>query len=214
MKRRLLCPSQLWSFTWLLALVFSAYSLSAKEKTSFPESVKSYRSAGTPAPPMFVNPPGDTTIIGVCNVPQPAQLLVDDPEDGQWMVFPIDSTDNGMVEACVLDTLFRIWRATDSEMITITHIQKIIIQPMPAPNATFIGSLDTISDCKFAFLNYNAWKTSVTLKIGTNLSECATADFTVFCFSVRSSISSQKRAPGSRSMRRAMRSITSMHFTG
>lgn len=168
---------QFWSFAWLLALVFSAYSLSAKENASSPESGAGYRSSGSLAAPMFVNPPGDTAVVGICNVPQPDSLLVEDLEDGQWKVFPVDSTDNGMVEACALDTIYRIWRATDSEMITITHIQAIIVQPMPAPNATFMGSLDTLVECRFASPAYSAWRTSVTLRIGTNLNECATADF-------------------------------------
>ncbi|MCB9052791.1 MAG: gliding motility-associated C-terminal domain-containing protein [Lewinellaceae bacterium] len=181
MKRRLLCPTQLWSFAWLLALAFSALLLPAKADTPFPDNGEEWYSLNPLTDPVFVNPPGDTMVVGFCDIPAKDSLLVSDVEDGQWKVFPVDSTDTGgiggTVEICVQDTVYRIWRATDSEMNTITHIQRIIVQPVPEPDVSFVGSLDTIVDCKFAIGAYNAWRTSVQLKIGTNLSACADAEF-------------------------------------
>ncbi|MCO6490335.1 MAG: gliding motility-associated C-terminal domain-containing protein [Phaeodactylibacter sp.] len=184
MKRRLLCPIPFRSYAWFLALAFCTFSLSAKGGTNEPGIAGDACTDGPLAVPMFVNPPGDTTIVGSCNIPAQSSIQVTDPEDGQWMVFPVDSTDTGgiggTVELCALDTIYRIWTATDSEMNTIRHVQAIIVQPMPVPNTSFMGSLDTIVDCKFAIGAYNAWRTQLQLRIGTNLNECADVNFNVF----------------------------------
>ena len=131
MKRRLLYSTQFWSFAWLLALVLGAQSLPAKENIPLSTDMEGRYSFKLLAAPMFVDPPGDTTVIGICNVPAPEDLLVTDDMDADMMVSPLDSTDTGgiggTVATCALDTLYRIWRHTDSEMITITHIQRITL---------------------------------------------------------------------------------------
>ncbi|MCB0565897.1 MAG: gliding motility-associated C-terminal domain-containing protein [Phaeodactylibacter sp.] len=181
MKRRLLYSTQFWSFAWLLTLVLGAQSLRAKENIPLSTDMDGRYNFNPLAAPMFVDPPGDTTVIGICNVPAPEDLLVTDDLDADMMVSPLDSTDTGgiggTVATCALDTLYRIWRHTDSEMITITHIQRIIVQPMPEPDVSFVGTLDTIVDCKFAIGAYNSWRTSVQLKVGSNINECASVNF-------------------------------------
>lgn len=181
MKRRLLCPTQFWSYACLIALVFSAYSLPAKDNISFSGHPEGEPGSNPLADPMFVNPPGDTMVAGFCSVPAKMDLLMTDDLDPDVMVSPVDSFATGgiggTIDICAQDTIYRIWRATDSELNTITHIQRIIVEPVPEPDVSFMGSLDTIVDCKFAIGAYNAWRTSIQLRILTNLSACANATF-------------------------------------
>lgn len=182
MKRRLLCPKEFCSLALLAVLLLSIQQPMLASGTYYPSTGMAGPAKPEAAvPPMFVDPPADTTVVGICNLPAKDSLLVMDMDDGNWKVFPVDSTDTGgiggAIDNCARDTVYRIWTATDMEMNTITHRQRIIILPMPAPALNFMGTLDTVVECRFAIGAYNSWRTAVQLKVGTNLSECADVSF-------------------------------------
>jgi len=147
------------------------------EENHYPEGLERPGNSRLLASPAFDNPPIDTMVVGSCNVPDRDSLLVTDDMDPDWKVFPVDSTSLGglgaLPDLCLQDTIYRTWTATDSEMITIRYTQRIIVKPMPEPDINFVGTLDTIVDCRFAMAAYDSWRVSVQLKIRTTLTECA-----------------------------------------
>ena len=125
-------------------------------------------------PPVIQGVPNDTTVVGICNVPLADSLLVTDDIDPDFMVFPIDSTDNGVVNACMQDTIYRIWIAMDSDGNTDMDTQMIVILPdTEAPNFGAIDPLDAVMACEVAQdTGYANWKNSIQLILGSNITDC------------------------------------------
>ncbi|HQU57804.1 MAG TPA: hypothetical protein PLU64_01375, partial [Saprospiraceae bacterium] len=175
MKRRLLRSISLLCLTSLLSLFTGAQPLQARSENNHPtHEPKLEPTHQMTLPPVIQGVPNDTTVVGICNVPLADSLLVTDDIDPDFMVFPIDSTDNGVVNACMQDTIYRIWIAMDSDGNTDMDTQMIVILPdTEAPNFGAIDPLDAVMACEVAQdTGYANWKNSIQLILGSNITDC------------------------------------------
>ena len=108
-------------------------------------------------PPVFVDPPSDEIYDCVADVTASTDLIWTDNCDGTGVVSP---TLDGTLDDCTGGTATRTWLYTDACGNPVTHVQTVIVNPLPDVVFTTAPPADVILQCGDAIpdaidLNYS-----------------------------------------------------------
>lgn len=122
----------------------------------------------------------NTVVDGICEIPADTSIHLYNPNDptDSLLVAPIDSTASnglgGLVDPCLQDTLYRIWRDTFMDMTVGEQVQRIIVrEDVVPPMANFTIALDSVVECANRQLVFQSWRNSRLLAVNSNVSDCS-----------------------------------------